>query len=107
MLESNFWQDKIKSKNIIKEKKLYEDLINSHENSLNKLKDLDDLYKLAIEENNQSIQDEIFENIKDLKNFVKKTKLNVFYLKKAILLIATLKFMQVLGELKVRIGQIC
>ena len=48
MLESNFWQDKIKSKNIIKEKKLYEDLINSHENSLNKLKDLDDLYKLAI-----------------------------------------------------------
>ena len=29
MLNENFWQDKIKSKNIVKEKKLYEDLINS------------------------------------------------------------------------------
>ena len=29
MLEENFWQDKSRSKNIIKEKKLYEDLINN------------------------------------------------------------------------------
>ena len=34
MLNSNFWQDKIKSKNIIKEKKLFEDLINSFKTSL-------------------------------------------------------------------------
>ena len=27
MLDANFWQDKSKSKKIIKEKKLYEDLI--------------------------------------------------------------------------------
>ena len=40
MLESNFWQDKSKSQKIIKEKKLYEDLINSHYNSVNKLIEL-------------------------------------------------------------------
>ena len=28
MLEANFWQDKNNSKKIIKEKKLYEDIIN-------------------------------------------------------------------------------
>ena len=43
MLDANFWQDKVKSKRIIKEKKLYEDLINSFNSSISRLKDLDDL----------------------------------------------------------------
>ena len=43
MLDANFWHDKNKSKNIIKEKKLYEDLINSYNDTIKKLKDLDDL----------------------------------------------------------------
>ena len=48
MLDPNFWQDKLNSsKKIIKEKKLYEDLINSYENSLKKLKDLDDLNQIS------------------------------------------------------------
>ena len=44
MLEANFWQDKSKSQKIIKEKKLYEDLINSYETSVQQFNDLDDLY---------------------------------------------------------------
>ncbi len=72
MLDANFWQDKAGSKKIIKEKKLYEDLINSFENSIKKLKDLDDFTELAIEENNQGIQNEVLENIKDLRLIVKK-----------------------------------
>ena len=51
MLDANFWQDKSSSQKIIKEKKLFEDLINSLENSIKQLNDLEDLYKLAIEEN--------------------------------------------------------
>ena len=47
MLDANFWHDKNKSKNIIKEKKLYEDLINSYNDTIKKLKDLDDLNELA------------------------------------------------------------
>ena len=40
ILQANFWLDKNNSKNTIKEKKLYEDLINSYNNSIKKLKDL-------------------------------------------------------------------
>ena len=53
MLDANFWQDKSKSKKIIKEKKLFEDLINSYNQTNKQLKDFNDLYKLAIEENNK------------------------------------------------------
>ena len=38
MLDANFWQDKALSKKIIKEKKFYEDLINSYNDSIQKLK---------------------------------------------------------------------
>ena len=78
MLDANFWNDKLKSKKIIKEKKLYEDLINSFEYSIKKLKDLDDLKELAIEEENLSIQKEIFNNMKDLRNLVKKNEIKCF-----------------------------
>ena len=78
MLEVNFWQDKLNSTKILKEKKLFENLINSYETSLNKLNDLDDLNKLAIEENNINIQKEIFENIKELKKDVKKNEIKCF-----------------------------
>ena len=33
MLEANFWQDKLNSKKIFKEKKTFEDLTNSFKNS--------------------------------------------------------------------------
>jgi peptide chain release factor 2 len=78
MLQANFWQDKSYSKKVVKEKKLYEDLIDSFETSLNKLNDLDDLNQLAIDENNVNIQNEIFENIKDLRELVKKNEIKCF-----------------------------
>ena len=78
MLDANFWHDKTKSKNIVKEKKLYEDLINSLNESNQKLKDLDELNHLAIEENNLDIQNETLENIKELKNLVKKNEIKCF-----------------------------
>ena len=43
MLESNFWQDKANSQKIIKENKLYEDLINSYDNSCKSIIDLHEL----------------------------------------------------------------
>ena len=78
MLDANFWQDKAYSKKIIKEKKLYEDLINSLNDSNSKLKDLSDLYQLAMDENNQSVQHEVFENLKNLRSLVKKNEINCF-----------------------------
>ena len=78
MLESDFWQDKIKSQKIIKEKKLFEDLINLHNDSVKSLKDLVELNELALEEKNQSIISEVLENIKNLKKLAKRSETKCF-----------------------------
>ena len=43
MLDADFWQNKATSQKIIKEKKLYENLTVSLKQSIQKLRDLDDL----------------------------------------------------------------
>ena len=48
------------------------------DSSNTKLQDLEDLNQLAIEENNQKIQEEILENIKALRESVKKNEINCF-----------------------------
>ena len=63
MLNANFWQDKARSQKIVKEKKLYEDLVGSHNQLGKQLKDLDDLYELALEENNNDIQKNLYPEI--------------------------------------------
>ena len=78
MLEANFWQNKINSQKIIKEKKLHEDLINSYNYSVKSLNDLDELNELALEEKNKSIISEVLENIKKLKIFTKKNETKCF-----------------------------
>ena len=78
MLESNFWQNKSISQKIIKEKKLYEDLINSYKNTSVSLTDLDELNNLAIEEKNQSIIKEVLESIIKLKKTAKENETKCF-----------------------------
>ena len=77
-MEPKFWQDKNKSKNTIKEKKLFEDLLNNHKDSIEKLSDLNDLNELAIEEENLTVQKEILQNIKNLRELVKKNEIKCF-----------------------------
>ena len=78
MLDANFWQDKSSAQKTIKEKKLHENLINSYENSIKKISELNDLYKLAKDENNKSIINETLQNLKDLKLEVKKNETKCF-----------------------------
>jgi len=78
MLEANFWQDKKKSQKVIKEKKLFEELINSYNSSIENIKDLIDLNELAYEEQNTIVQKEILQNIKDLRKEVKKNEIKCF-----------------------------
>ena len=78
MLNPEFWQDKSNSQKVIKEKKLYEDIINSHDNSIINLKDLDELNKIAVDEENIDIQKEVYNNIKDLRDLVKKNEIKCF-----------------------------
>jgi peptide chain release factor 2 len=78
MLKADFWQDKDNSKKVIKEKKLFEDLLNTYKVSIERLSDLDDLSELAIEEKNDSVQKEVFQNIKELRTLVKKNEVKCF-----------------------------
>ena len=78
MLDANFWQDKNNSKKVIKEKKLYEELINSFNGVSEKLKDLDDLNQLALEEKNLQVQKEVLQNLQDLRAEVKKNEIRCF-----------------------------
>ncbi len=78
MLESNFWQNKSFSQKIIKEKKFYEDLINSYNHSVKTLNELHELNELALEEKNQSIINEVLASIKNLKKLTKKNETKCF-----------------------------
>ena len=78
MLESDFWQNKSTSQKIIKEKKLYEDLINSYDDTFKSLIDLNELNDLAIEEKNQSIITEVLESVRNLKTLAKKNETKCF-----------------------------
>ena len=78
MLENNFWQDKSNSQKIIKEKKMYEELITSYDSSVSNLNDLNELNELAIEEKNQLVINEVLINIKNLKKKVKKNETKCF-----------------------------
>ena len=78
MLEANFWQDKSNSQKVVKEKKFFEDLINSLNLSVEKLNDFEDLNQLALEENNSDVQGEIIQNIKQLRSEIKKSEIKCF-----------------------------
>ena len=78
MLEADFWQDKSRSKKILKEKKLFEDLTNTYKNSEKNLADFKELYKLAIDESNNDLLIELTDNLKQLKKDIKKTEIKCF-----------------------------
>ena len=59
-------------------KKLFQDLIDSYNQSNNQLKDLDDLYELALEENNIDIQNEVSQSISNLRLLTKKNEIKCF-----------------------------
>ncbi len=86
MLEANFWQDKSNSQKVVKEKKFFEDLINSLNSSVEKLNDFEDLNELALEENNSDVQGEIIQNIKQLRSEIKKSEIKCFLSSEADLL---------------------
>ena len=77
-MEQNFWGDKPKAEKVLKEKKLYEDLVNSYESSLKQFNELSDLYDLALEENNQSVLKESEKNIFELHKNIKKNEIKCF-----------------------------
>ena len=77
-MEPNFWDNKSKAEKILKEKKLYEDLVQSYEISLKQFNEIVDLYNLALDENNQTILKESENNILELHKKIKKNEIKCF-----------------------------
>ena len=84
ILEPDFWGNKSKAEKTLKEKKLYEDLVQSYDNSLKQFNEIIDLYDLALEENNKSILKESESNILNLHKNIKKSEIKCFYQMKQI-----------------------
>ena len=77
-MEPNFWENKSKAEKILKDKKIYEDLVHSYELSLKQFNEIIDLHNLALEENNQTILKETENNIFYLHKKVKKNEIKCF-----------------------------
>ena len=78
LLSENFWKDKSKVKKTVKEKKIYEDILNSFKSSTNEVKNLRDLYNLALDEKNDEILKDCDDKIEQLLKQIKKNEINCF-----------------------------
>jgi len=77
-LEPDFWQNKTKAEKILKEKKIYEDLLNSHKSSQNQLTEIIDLHNLALEENNEDVLKDAENSFLKLYKTIKKNEVKCF-----------------------------
>ncbi|MBD1172179.1 peptide chain release factor 2 [Pelagibacterales bacterium SAG-MED05] len=78
LLSENFWKDKKKVKKTVKEKKIYEDILNSFNSSTNEIKNLKDLFNLALDEKNDEILKDCDDKIEQLLKLIKKNEINCF-----------------------------
>ncbi len=78
MSDPKFWDNNFKAEKILKEKKIYDDLINSHNLCSQDSKDLFELYNLAIEEDNKLVMNDSLNNIKKLIKKAKKIEIKCF-----------------------------
>jgi len=78
LLEKNFWKDKVKVKKTVKDKKNYENIINSFKKLSLEVKDLKDLYNLAIIEKNDEILHDSNNKIEELSKLIKQSEINCF-----------------------------
>ena len=76
--EENFWKDKNLAKKTVKQKKIYEDILFSYQNSLKEIKNLRELYKLASNENDEEIKNECNTKIKEIFDLAKRSEINCF-----------------------------
>ena len=55
LLQENFWKDKELVKKTVKQKKIFEDILNSYQKSINEINNIKDLFILATQEKNEEI----------------------------------------------------
>ncbi len=78
LLGENFWKDKAKVKKTVKEKKIFEDILNSYKSTFTEFNNLKDLYDLALEEKNEEILKDCDFKIDKVLINIKKNEINCF-----------------------------
>ena len=74
----NFWKDQAKVKKTVKQKKIYEDILNIFKNSKKEILNIKDLYNLASEEKNEDIILECNSRIGEVYKKLKKAEISCF-----------------------------
>ena len=77
-LQENFWKDKDLVKKTIKQKKIFEDILNSYRKSLSDLNNLSDLFNLASQEKDVETISDCNLKIEQILQNLKKSEVNCF-----------------------------
>ena len=77
-LQENFWKNKELVKKTVKQKKIFEDIINSYKKSLSEINNLKDLYNLASQEKDDEIIQDCNIKIDQIHKDIKKSEVNCF-----------------------------
>jgi peptide chain release factor 2 len=78
ILEENFWKDRNKAQKIVKEKSFFEDIFKNFIVTNDELKNLEDLFDLAIKEDDSQVVKDCEKKITLLSNKIKKTEVKCF-----------------------------
>ena len=77
-LQENFWKNKELVKKTVKQKKIFEDIINSYKKSSSEINNLKDLYNLASQEKDDEIIQDCNIKIDQIYKDIKKSEVNCF-----------------------------
>ena len=78
IVEQNFWKNKILAQKIVKEKKFFENIFNDFNSSSKELDNLEELLKLASEENDTAVIKDCEKKISFIFKQIKKTEISCF-----------------------------
>ena len=77
-LQENFWKNKKLVQKTVKQKKIFEDILNSYKKSLSEIYNLKDLYNLAAQEKDDEIIQDCNIKIDQIHKDIKKSEVNCF-----------------------------
>ena len=77
-MQENFWKDKELVKKTVKQKKIFEDILNSYKKSLNDLNNISDLFNLASQEKDVETISDCNLKIEQILQNLKKSEVNCF-----------------------------
>ena len=77
-MQENFWKDKELVKKTVKQKKNFEDILNSYQESLNEINNIKDLFNLATQEKDEETIEDCNLKIDQIHKVIKKNEINCF-----------------------------